>query len=367
MGTKSTDRAWGLTGKNPAIVRWGLRSWLFVGIALAVVVVGSALGQISGLVVPLVLASVLAALFAPFVDLMQKWGLPRQVGSLVVLFLLFGAISISFLLLVRGVVDQGSQIYDQLFAGVDSVTNWLDEQGFEGVTSAEVEDGLNGAGRDWLGGAMSQLPGLFSGLASAAVGVMIGTFLLYYIVLDWNRLISWTGSHLGFDRETGVGIIDDTVQATRIYFLNLTISAAVTAVIIGVTALILDVPLAFTIALVTLVTSYIPYLGAILSGAFATLVALGSQGLTAALILLAVVLIVQNIVQTVVTTKLTSNALKLHPIVTLGSTIVGAALAGALGATLSAPVIAAAIQINKRLNGALAAESEDEDSAHSLM
>ncbi len=123
----------------------------------------------------------------------------------------------------------------------------------------------------------------------------------------------------------------------------------VTSVLIGLAAVLLDVPLAFAIAVVTLVTSYIPYLGAILSGAFATLLALGAQGPQAAIIMLVVILVVQNIVQTVVLTTLTSDVLSLHPIVALGSTTVGAALAGALGATLSSPAVAVAIRVDRRL------------------
>lgn len=65
--------------------------------------------------------------------------------------------------------------------------------------------------------------------------------------------------------------------------------------------------------------------------------------------MLAVILVVQNVVQPIVQTKFTEDALHLHPIVTFGSTNVGTALAGILGATLSAPIVAMLISINKRL------------------
>ncbi|MDH4278885.1 MAG: AI-2E family transporter, partial [Acidimicrobiia bacterium] len=100
---------------------------------------------------------------------------------------------------------------------------------------------------------------------------------------------------------------------------------------------------------VTFVTSYVPYLGAIFSGAFAVLIALGSTGTRDAIIMLLVILVVQNIVQTLMLTKLSSDLLNLHPIVNLASTIVGAAMAGLLGAMLSAPVVAIAIAVQQRL------------------
>jgi predicted PurR-regulated permease PerM len=113
--------------------------------------------------------------------------------------------------------------------------------------------------------------------------------------------------------------------------------------------LLLGLPLAFTIAIVTFVTAYVPYLGAIFSGAFAFLVALGSGGPGKAFVVLAVVLIAQNAIQTLVQNKLTSDRLRIHPIVNFGSTIVGASLAGVLGATLSAPAVAAMVRLVGRV------------------
>ena len=80
-----------------------------------------------------------------------------------------------------------------------------------------------------------------------------------------------------------------------------------------------------------------PYLGAIVSGAFATLIALGSNGIETAIVMLVVILVVQNIVQTIVLVRLAGTALSLHPIVVLGATIIGAAVAGMLGAALASP------------------------------
>ena len=189
---------------------------------------------------------------------------------------------------------------------------------------------------------------MFSSAASFLIGVGVGAFLFYYLLRDWGSLTEWVGRNLGAGA-SGPGVIEDAVSSIRQYFGSLTVSAVGTAVLIGIAAVVLDVPLAFTIAVVTLVTSYIPYLGAIFSGAFATLVALGAQGPQTAVIFLVVILLVQNVFQTLLLTKLTSDALRIHPIVNLSSTIVGAVVAGVLGATLSAPIVAMTIRIKQRL------------------
>ena len=93
-----------------------------------------------------------------------------------------------------------------------------------------------------------------------------------------------------------------------------------------------------------------PYIGAIVSGAFATLIALGSNGIDTAIAILVIILVVQNIVQTIVLVRLAGTALSLHPIVVLGATIIGAAIAGMLGAALASPAVAVAIMVQRRLS-----------------
>ncbi len=73
-------------------------------------------------------------------------------------------------------------------------------------------------------------------------------------------------------------MVQDATWSIRRYFSALTVTSLFSAVAIGVTAAVMGLPLAFTIGLVTFVTSYVPYIGALVSGAFAVLIALGSGG-----------------------------------------------------------------------------------------
>ncbi len=99
----------------------------------------------------------------------------------------------------------------------------------------------------------------------------------------------------------------------------------------------------------TFITSYVPYLGAILSGAFAFLVALGSGSTRDAVVILIVVLVAQNVIQTIVGNRLTSTKLSLHPLPSIIASVCGVAIAGLLGAMLSAPAFALAIAVRRRL------------------
>lgn len=345
---------------SPRLRRWGTRSWLVLGI-LGLLAAGVwVLSQVSGFVVPLIIAGVLGALFVPVVEWLENRGVPRGGGALAVLLFLAGVVLGSIWLVLAGIVGQYPTIADQVSAGLATLDVWLEERGVDVGSGDSLADSLGAGASDALGGLGTLLPSVFSSTVSVGIGVAMAAFLVYYVLVDWESLSSWVGRHMGLDPETGSAIVGDAVMSVRRYFGSLTLSAIVTAVLIGGTALLLDVPLAFTIAVITLVTSYIPYLGAIVSGAFATIVALGSNGPTTALILLAVILVVQNVVQTIILARLASTALSLHPIVVLGSTIIGAALAGMLGAALSSPAFAVGVMVHRRLTAATAeAEAAD--------
>ena len=335
---------------SPGLVRWGLRSWLLVGVLALGAAVLWLLSQVAGFAVPLVIAIVLGALFAPLVEWMGARGVPRSAGALLVLLGLTAVVVGSTWLVVSGILQQSGQISTELTKGLDTLSSWLASHGVDIGSGASATGQVSSAAGDAVGGLLSALSSTFSSLLSLGIGVAIGAFLVYYVVVDWDNLTAWVGRHVGLDADTGAEVVEDSAVAVRRYFWALTLSAVVTAVLIGGSAWLLGIPLAFTIAVITLVTSYVPYIGAIVAGAFATLIALGSNGIDTAIAILVIILVVQNIVQTIVLVRLAGTALSLHPIVVLGATIIGAAIAGMLGAALASPAVAVAIMVQRRLS-----------------
>jgi predicted PurR-regulated permease PerM len=331
------------------LTQLGLRAWALVGIAVLAVIIYTALASMSGLIVPLVVAVVVGALCAPLVDLVGRYTGRRVAAFLVLCGLILIGVG-SLVVAVRGVADQAPEIRAEVTAGLERLGDWLEAQDLDFGTAADLTRDWEERLSDAAPGLVRYLPDVFSTAAAFLVGIGVGLFILYYVLADWPMLKEWIGSHLGVPRDLGSGIVADAIWSTRRYFYVLTITALVTAVLIGLTAAILGVPLAFIIGLVTFVTSYVPYLGAIVSAAFAVLIALGSGGILDAVIILVVVLAVQNVVQPLMTNRMTASELDLHPVVAFGSTIVGAAIAGVLGATLSAPVLAMLIRIYGRVN-----------------
>ncbi|MCB7135899.1 AI-2E family transporter [Cellulosimicrobium marinum] len=317
------------------LVRAGRRAWAVVGLVLVAALAYAAFSALSGLVVPLVLAAVLGVLLHPLVDRLHGVGVARGVGAGLVLLGLAALVVLAVWVTVVGVIDQWDEIAARVSTGLAEVDERVDvDLSALRLSPDDVTSGSSTA----LGGVAGLFGSVFSSVAAFVVGTGVAVFFLYYMLADWARIERAVSRYTRVGRTSGRVVLGEATTTLGRYFGALTASSALTAVVIGVAAALLDVPLAFSIALVTFVTSYVPYLGAIFSGAFAVLVALGAQGPAAALWLLVVILAVQSVLQTLVLTKLSSDRLRLHPIVNLSSTIVGAALAGVLGAMLSAPV-----------------------------
>jgi predicted PurR-regulated permease PerM len=171
---------------------------------------------------------------------------------------------------------------------------------------------------------------------------------------------------MGAPAELGVTLVTDATAAVRTYFYALTLANLPVAIAVGITMWLLGLPLAVPVALVTMITAYIPYLGAVISATFAVLIALGAGGVTDAVIILVVIFGLQNIVDPIITNYLASDKLEMHPIVTLVTTLGGGILFGAMGATLASPLAAVLIAARKKVQSYRADQQPDGDQAPQL-
>jgi len=322
----------------------GVRSWLIIGIAGVTALVAVFFKWTAGLMIPLVISLILGALFYPAVNRMERARIPRAIGSVIVMLFLAGAATLTLWTVVTGIVSQSAEIEVLVQSAVTNLGDALVKLN----VPQEQLDALYEQIKDALPSvAQGVTSAIASGLSSTAAfffGVFLGAFMLFYLLTDWARISGWIGGHIGVPDELGSGIVDDSAESLQLYFGGVTITGFIVAIVIGIGAWVLGVPLIASIMLVTFLTAYIPYFGAIVSGAFAFMLALGSGGLTTALIMLAVVLVAQNVIQTIVQNKIVSDKLSLHPLAGLVATILGGTMLGLIGGILGSPIVAIAIK-----------------------
>jgi len=346
----------------------GVTGWLVVGIAAMFALASWFFVTSASISIPLLLALVIGMIAYPLCERMTARGIPKSAAAGIVLLGLIAVIVAVVWITVAGVVTQWPEIQAQLEQGAEAVSAQLEAAGFDpgSLKDAAQTAGTSGstaAENPMVGGLLSSVgSALTSGLSSTLsllFGVFIAATLLFYVLSDYPTVFGWLSHHMaGLPAEVGEGILDDAVSAMRGYFRGTTITGLVVGVLIGLSMLILGVPLAWTVALVTFFTCYIPYFGAIISGALAFVIALGSTDLTTALILLVVILVTQNVLQTVINARVMGDSLNLHPLVILVVTMLGGIFGGLLGAALGAPIAALLVNAGKRLSAAFEPRAE---------
>ena len=335
----------------------GFLAWFLVGLGLVLVGAIWILAEIETIVSPVVAGTIVAAVAGPAVTWLQERGWPRAAGAGLMLLLLLALTIVVFLLVVHGIVANGDEIRALATEAADKVEGWTTDAGVEGASSAneDLKSAVPNIGETLLNGLASGI----SGLTSLAFFLSFTLFSTFFLLKDGPNVRRFANSHLGIPVSVANVVTGNVLNSLRRYFLGVSIVAAFNAVVVGIGAWLLGVPLAGTIAVVTLVTAYVPFIGAFVSGAFAVTLALAAEGTTDALIMLVIVILANGMLQNVVQPIAFGATLDLNPLAVLIVTISAGCLFGMVGLVLGAPIASAALHISRDLARARAkAEAE---------
>jgi putative heme transporter len=337
----------GLLGRIP---RLGVWSWSFVGFVLAAIIVFTALAAVSEIVLPMTFAAVLAVVFKPLVGTLQRHNLkPSLAAGLVVLGLLALVVAV-VVATVRGVVDQADQIGTTTAAAIEEAADQTDALGIDEAAIDDAKRAIEDAVPMITTGVLAGLVSGIGVLVAIAGGVILGALIMYYLLKDGTRLRrSLVGEVDPSYRDEVDGFIGDACRILRDYGKGRTVMSGVVAAVVGLAALLLGLPLVFTIAVVNFIGGYIPYIGAFLGGGLAVIVALGDGGLPQAAVMLVVVLAANLALENFVEPKVMGRTLDVHPLVVLVVTALGGLLGGIVGLILAVPAYVIAVNALDRL------------------
>jgi predicted PurR-regulated permease PerM len=327
----------------------GVNGWLALGVTGAAAVIVWALSYTSELVIPFLFAAVLAILFTPVVDWLTQRRMPRFLAATLVLLGLVIVAIAATLAVVRGIAQEAPDIGEVITSAFAEIETWLINAGVSPPTASDITSSAQDAGQS---ATLTLVGGIFAGLgalSSILFMLFIGSVIFLFMLLHGARYQEWVVRHSGFSQRTIEPMVHDAASAIRGYFKGTTILAITNAVPVGLTAWLLGVPLVGAIALVTFITAYVPFYGAIVAGVFACLVALGSQGLPTALIMLAVLLLVNNVLQNFFAPVAYGSSLKLDPLVVLLVTTGAGLIGGVPLIVLAAPLTAVISRTAERL------------------
>ena len=292
--------------------------------------------------VALFVALIIAALVGPLVNVLHNV-VPRGVATALGLVIVVAAILGIFVFIGTQVASQWQGLSLQFREGLDEIVRWL-EQGPLHLTTDAITEWANTA-RAWITQHQSDLAttaiGASGTIAEFFTGFALAIFASVFFLLGGREIWTWL---VGMFPQRQRGRIDGVGQVAWGSFAGYTrgivVVAFVNAVLVLIGLLVLRVPLAFPLALLVFLFSFIPLIGAPIATAIAAVVALAARGPWIALAVIALIVIVGQFEGHVLQPLVMSKAVHLHPLAVGISVAAGTVLAGIVGAVIAVPLVA---------------------------
>lgn len=316
----------------------------FIAVAAALWVLAWVVGKTWTIVLPVVLALIVCTVLWPPVRWLRDRSVPPAAAVLLVLVLALGVVAGVIAAIAPAIVEQTTELAEQATAGVVKIRDWLggpplnisEEQLNSAVTA--VNDRLNSSSAQIASGVFTGVGAATSALVTAFTAIVVTFFLLK----DGPRFIPWLRRSVGNPAAPHLAEILQRVWFTLGGFIRTqALVSLVDAVLIGIGLVVVGVPLAYALAIITFIGGFVPIVGAFVAGGLAVLIALVSNGPVDALIVLGIILAVQQLEGNVLQPWLQSKSMKLHAVIVLLAVTLGASTFGVIGAFLAVPVAAA--------------------------
>jgi putative heme transporter len=340
-------------------------SWRILVVLALLYVAVQVLMRIQVVVLPVILALLICTFLYPVVTFLhERSRVPRGLGAISVLALAVTAIGFGIYAVYQQVRDEAGTLGDNILAGIEDIERWL----VEGPLAIDQEriDAVVDQGRDAISRAVTGERAVTGAMAAVEViaGVLLTLFLVFFFLKDGEKMWAWAAKRAGAGARTHVFEAGGRAWwALGGYMRGQAIVAAVDAIFIGLGIIILGIPFAVPLIVLTFFAGFFPIVGAVTAGAITALVALADQGLVVALIMLAIVIAVQQIESNVLEPVVMSRTVRMHPVVILVALGAGATVAGLIGAFLAVPLAAAATAVGSYVWGRVGPADQRRDIA----
>ncbi|ORT60734.1 AI-2E family transporter [Streptomyces sp. CB03238] len=336
--------AWLSSAKTAAALRTSAR----VSVELLLVLLAASaalwlLGRMWSVVWPLIVGLLLTTLTWPLARFLRRRGWPAALAASVV--------TVLFLLVVTGIValiavpvaSQSGELADGVVEGIQRLREWAAGPPLN-IGDAQITGTLDTAVarvQDSIGSMVTAVVTGVSTVVNGVVTAVLALFLMFFFLKDGPRFLPWLTRQLPGRLATDVPVVAARCWETLGAFVrSQAFVGLLDAVLIGIGLWVLEVPLVLPLAVLTFVSAFVPIVGALFAGLVAVLIALVSNGLTDALIVLAIIVVVQQLEGNVFQPMIQSRGLGLHAAVVLLAVTLGGSLAGIVGSLLAVPVAA---------------------------
>ncbi|MFB9392622.1 AI-2E family transporter [Streptomyces coeruleoprunus] len=345
-------------------IPWGIRvaaeaGWRLLVLAGTLWVLMKVISTVQLVVLAFVAALLITALLQPTVSRLRRLGLPRGLATAVTAVTGFVIMGLVGWFVVWQVMDNLGDVSARVRDGIEELKQWALDSPFH-VTESQINDIAKNLS-DTIGTNTEEITS--AGLTGVTVvaevltGMLLTMFSTLFLLYDGKKVWEWWLKLVPAQARPGVaGAGPRAWRTLTAYVRGTVIVALIDAIFIGLGIYFLDVPLAVPLGVFIFLFAFIPLVGAVISGALAVVVALVTNGVFTALMVLVVVLAVQQIEGHVLQPFILGRAVRVHPLAVVLTVAAGGLVAGIGGAVVAVPLVA----VTNTVVGYLRAFSEEQ-------
>ncbi|MBE9061145.1 AI-2E family transporter [cf. Phormidesmis sp. LEGE 11477] len=296
-----------------------------------------------------IVATLLAFLLDYLVGLIEKIGVARGYGVLIIVLLALSGIALIMVTVVPTLLDQLTELTTQLPSWLASGSQKLEvlDTEIDKLESADTIDVSDVTTQltDLLPVELKLLPGqlvsFLLGFADKLFDIVLTTVLTLYLLLYgrpfWKGLFKWLPNDLGEQLSTALSV------QFKNYFFGQAVIAALMGVTLALIFYLLQVPFWLVSGLGIGACVFVPFGDWLGIAIVSLLVGLGDP--LSGVEVLAACIITDQVVDNVFTPRILGDAVGLNPVWVLLSLLAGAQIGGLLGAVIAVPLAATLKQI----------------------
>lgn len=310
-------------------------------LAFALLVAGLLFHELVTLLVAILITILLAIPLAATADRLERYRVPRWLGTLAGLLLGLGVLIALLAILIPTFADQSEAFVDQVPQTIDSLQERLNDIGGPG-TGAEAQDFLERYTDE-----PEQLIGPLASIGLSVAGILAAIALImitaYYMAVSPRPLVDGILALFPPTRRAWAGAVMARLRSSWIGWMQgVLVDMAITGVLVYVGLELVGLELTIFFAVFSAILVIIPYFGAIIGAIPPTLFAL-ADGTDTALLTLGVYVLIQQIEGNLTIPLVMANRVRLHPaLVAIGVVVVGQ-LFGFIGLFVAIPILAAIV------------------------
>lgn len=299
---------------------------------------------------PILITGFLYFLLNPVVNFLERKKLPRLAAILIIYVLFASLLVLAIGNLVPAVTKQATELANDLPVFADKTTDFF----YDVVQSSEFKsfrdeqremiDTVQERVIEYANTLPNQLTnglrGFFGIVTNIAIILVTVPFLLFYMFKDGHRFPQAVSRFIPADyRDEGLKILKETGETLSAYIQGQVLVASMVGILAFIGYLVIDLRYALIMALIVAFTNIIPYVGPIIGGAPAVLVAFFDSP-TKALLVIVVILVAQQVEGNFLSPMILGKSLDTHPATIIIILLAAGNLAGVLGMVLAVPTYA---------------------------